>query len=177
MLRSQATHNTFKSAARCFTLLNLFCAIMKFLGKVFIYFGADKIVRSFRDIRANGGLISSVKKLYRMETFRSGKLIGEDEYGNKYYEDPSFFFGRNRWVEYAKHRNLEYDASQVPSEWHGWLHYMTDFPPEKSPTIAQTKTYKWMLDHSENLSGTKDAYMPYDTTRPKIHGWDPKQNQ
>lgn len=177
MLRSHSTLVAFKSVSRCFALINLFCTAMKFLGRVFKYFGGDKIVSSFNDVSANGGLIPSIKKLYRMETFRSGKMIGEDKYGNKYYEDPSFFYGRNRWVEYAKHRNLEYDASQVPSEWHGWLHYMTDFPPHKNTAIAQTKTYKWIKDHSENLSGTKNAYMPYDTTRPKIQGWNLKQNQ
>lgn len=34
------------------------------------------------------------------------------------------FSGRHRWVEYAvKDR---YNASQVPAEWHGWLHHITD---------------------------------------------------
>ena len=35
--------------------------------------------------------------------------------------------------------------------------------------------YKWMVDHSENMSGTPGAYMPYSTTRPKIEAWDPKK--
>lgn len=32
--------------------------------------------------------------------------------------------GRHRWVEYASKNR--YNASQVPPEWHGWLHYITD---------------------------------------------------
>lgn len=32
--------------------------------------------------------------------------------------------GRHRWVEYAD--KGRYTATQVPSEWHGWLHFMTD---------------------------------------------------
>lgn len=32
--------------------------------------------------------------------------------------------GRHRWVEYAS--KTRYNASQVPPEWHGWLHYITD---------------------------------------------------
>jgi len=34
------------------------------------------------------------------------------------------FVGRHRWVEYAE--KGRYNASQVPAEWHGWLHYITD---------------------------------------------------
>jgi len=32
--------------------------------------------------------------------------------------------GRHRWVEYAE--KGRYNASQVPPEWHGWLHHITD---------------------------------------------------
>ena len=34
------------------------------------------------------------------------------------------FVGRHRWVEYAE--KSRYNASQVPAEWHGWLHFITD---------------------------------------------------
>lgn len=34
------------------------------------------------------------------------------------------FVGRHRWVEYAS--KDRYNASQVPPEWHGWLHFITD---------------------------------------------------
>lgn len=37
--------------------------------------------------------------------------------------------GRHRWVEYAD--KSAYNASSVPPEWHGWLHYMTDHTPEE----------------------------------------------
>lgn len=36
-----------------------------------------------------------------MDDLRMGTLIGSDKYGNKYYEDPRFFYARNRWIEYA----------------------------------------------------------------------------
>ena len=34
------------------------------------------------------------------------------------------FTGRHRWVEYGD--KGRYNASQVPAEWHGWLHFITD---------------------------------------------------
>lgn len=64
-----------------------------------------------------------------MDEAKAGALVGADKYGNKYYEDPSQFYGRNRWVEFAEYKNLEYDGSQIPAEWFGWMHYkvLTNF--------------------------------------------------
>uniref|UniRef100_A0A0E0R2Y7 NADH dehydrogenase [ubiquinone] 1 alpha subcomplex subunit 12 n=1 Tax=Oryza rufipogon TaxID=4529 RepID=A0A0E0R2Y7_ORYRU len=52
-------------------------------------------------------------------------LVGVDKFGNKYYEKlHDTQYGRHRWVEYAE--KGRYNASQVPPEWHGWLHHITD---------------------------------------------------
>ncbi|XP_035774991.1 probable NADH dehydrogenase [ubiquinone] 1 alpha subcomplex subunit 12 [Anopheles albimanus] len=138
------------------------------------YVGLDKLGKLFNYVRDNGGIRASLYKLYRMDEMKSGRLVGQDKYGNKYYEDPSQFYGRNRWVEYAPHFNLEYDGSQIPADWFGWMHYKTDLPPNRDGNRPQ---YPWMMDHSENVSGRKEAYMPYSTTRPKIEAWDPKKQQ
>lgn len=58
-----------------------------------------------------------------MDDIKTGRLVGADKYGNKYYEDPTQFYGRNRWVEYAPHFHMEYDGSQIPADWYGWMHY------------------------------------------------------
>ena len=57
---------------------------------------------------------------------RKGTLVGEDSNGNKYFENTSYQSGRHRWVEYADLDN--YNASTVPSEWHGWLSHVDDEP-------------------------------------------------
>ncbi|XP_050464799.1 probable NADH dehydrogenase [ubiquinone] 1 alpha subcomplex subunit 12 [Cataglyphis hispanica] len=134
--------------------------------------GLDKVATFFRIIRDNGGIFGSVKTLFRTDDLKTGTLIGEDKYGNRYYENNMYFVGRNRWVIYADKVGLNYDASQVPAEWFGWLHYKTDLPPHKDPFRPK---YKWMLDHQQNMSGTNQAYMPYSTTRPKIEPWQPPQ--
>ena len=77
--------------------------------------------------------------------------------------------GRSRWVVYADNVHFDYDGSQVPGEWHNWLHYMCDDPPTKNPRVQ----YDWMADHTQNLSGTDKKYVPYSTTVPKITGWSP----
>lgn len=89
---------------------------------------------------------------------------------------------------------MDYDGSQIPAEWYGWMHYkvsltlydlflyrinviqlcfQTDLPPDRDGSRPK---YKWIMDHSENVSGTTDAYMPYSTTTPKIEAWKPKSS-
>ncbi|XP_051173415.1 probable NADH dehydrogenase [ubiquinone] 1 alpha subcomplex subunit 12 [Leptopilina boulardi] len=134
------------------------------------FLGIDKLQTLIRTIRMHGGVLASIRTLFRIDDLPIGTLIGEDKYGNKYYENPAYFYGRNRWVVYSEKVGLNYDGSQVPAEWFGWLHYKTDLPPHLDPTRPK---YKWMSDHTPNLSGTSKAYMPYSTTRTKIEGWQP----
>lgn len=69
-----------------------------------------------------------------------GTLVGTDKYGNKYFENNYYFYGRNRWVEYAPHVHMDYDGSQIPAEWFGWMHYKV------------TCQIDWIFK-SENLNG------------------------
>jgi NADH:ubiquinone oxidoreductase subunit len=88
---------------------------------------------------------------------RRGRLVGEDAFGNRYYEArddrDSYDRGRpRRWVIYRGYA----DASKVPAEWHGWLHYTFDEPPTVTPLPRQS----WEKEHLPNLSGTIHAYRP-----------------
>lgn len=91
----------------------------------------------------------------RFQTWRNGRLVGEDEQGNKYYE------ARNgeavggyvrRWVIY----NGLAEASRVPPDWHGWLHHTVDTPP----TEEDYRPREWQQPHVPNLTGTPHAYRP-----------------
>jgi NADH:ubiquinone oxidoreductase subunit len=87
---------------------------------------------------------------------RRGVLIGKDEQGNRYYEakdaTDSYDQRKRRWVIY----NGYAEASKVPPEWHGWLHYTFDEPPTKEPL----KRRDWEKDHLPNLTGTVEAWRP-----------------
>lgn len=48
----------------------------------------------------------------------TGKLVGEDQFGNRYYEDNDASYNRKRWVIYKDMST--YNPSIVPPEWHGW---------------------------------------------------------
>eukprot|EP00051_Salpingoeca_urceolata_P020365 m.304475 g.304475 ORF g.304475 m.304475 type:complete len:128 (-) comp19604_c0_seq1:96-479(-) len=113
------------------------------------------------------GLKPAIYSLFREGKVVEGTLVGTDELGNKYYENnDEYHYGSNRWVDYANYWHS--DASQVTSNWHGWLHYITD----KTPTNDKPS---WGAPFVENLTGTKQAYVPYSTTKPKIQAWQPPQ--
>nr|XP_026500835.1 probable NADH dehydrogenase [ubiquinone] 1 alpha subcomplex subunit 12 [Vanessa tameamea] len=136
----------------------------------------DKWARLVKIIFKNGGPIKSIFKLWRTDTLKDGKFVGYDSYGNKYYENPNYMLGRSRWVEYNPAVKWDYDASQVTAEWFGWLHYKTDQVPcedcAKYCLMSCCYVHKWLLPHSENFSGTDQAFYPYSTTRKRIYVWD-----
>ncbi|MGI4851091.1 MAG: NADH-ubiquinone oxidoreductase subunit NDUFA12 family protein [Janthinobacterium lividum] len=87
-------------------------------------------------------------------TCLKGNFIGQDQEGNKYYQE-RFWTKRSRrtprrWVIY---KNLM-EGSQVPAEWFGWLHHML----EASLDIQLNKS--WQKPHLPNLTGTPLAYKP-----------------
>lgn len=91
-----------------------------------------------------------------------GKLVGEDQYGNKYYRSKKKEYGKGigrpnterRWVLYAGSIN---EPSKVPPLWHAWLHQLSN----EIPTSEKIKDkYKWQKEHVPNLTGTQHAYYP-----------------
>lgn len=122
---------------------------------------------------ATGGPISSSKRFspvlkaiftwwngatigLRFTVAKLGRFVGEDEFGNKYYEArdnrQSYDDRKRRWVIY----NGYAEASKIPPDWHGWMHYTFDEPP----TVMSLKRQSWELDHVPNLTGTLHAYRP-----------------
>jgi len=87
---------------------------------------------------------------------RTSTLVGKDEFGNKYYEarntKESYGDKKRRYVIY----NGYADASKIPPDWHGWMHYMYDEPPTEAPLPKKA----WEKPHLPNLSGTPFARFP-----------------
>jgi NADH:ubiquinone oxidoreductase subunit len=88
---------------------------------------------------------------------KRGRFVGEDSLGNRYYEakdaKDAYDVGRKRrWVIYRGYA----EATKIPPEWHGWMHYTWDDPPTVTPVLRRS----WELDHQPNLTGTPLAYRP-----------------
>jgi NADH:ubiquinone oxidoreductase subunit len=91
----------------------------------------------------------------RIYTRLRGTLVGTDSQGNRYYvqnKGVGPLGVPRRWVIY---KDLA-EASQVPPEWHGWLHYMVDTPP----VGEDYKARPWEKEHRQNMTGTAEAYRP-----------------
>lgn len=50
--------------------------------------------RGLQQVSGHGGLRGYLQVLFRANDVRVGTLVGEDKYGNKYYEDNKQFFGK-----------------------------------------------------------------------------------
>lgn len=90
----------------------------------------------------------------RLTIWRQGRQVGEDGFGNRYFEQVSGWSPLGtprRWVIY---RQLS-EPSQVPPEWHGWLHHTIVEPPESSRDVRD-----WERPHLMNMTGTSQAYRP-----------------
>ncbi len=80
-------------------------------------------------------------------TLFTGKLVGMDEFGNKYYSNSK----GKRWVIYK----TKVESSKIPAEWHLWIHFLTINKPSDN-----LNKFKWQKKHQENLTGTSKAYKP-----------------
>ena len=98
----------------------------------------------------------------RIQTFLFGKLAGEDEFGNKYYENKK----GKRWVIYKG----EVEASKIPNEWYSWIHFMKN----KIENVHELKKFNWQKPHKSNQTGTDQAYQPNknkNATKKKYNSW------
>ena len=80
-------------------------------------------------------------------TLFTGKLIGLDQFGNKYYSNSK----GKRWVIYKN--NIE--SSKIPPDWHSWIHFLKINKPSD-----EEKKFLWQKQYEENLTGTSRAYKP-----------------
>ncbi len=91
----------------------------------------------------------------RIYTALRGRLVGTDAEGNRYYVQTKGVGPLGvprRWVIYAN----EAEASKVPPDWHGWLHYTVD----ATPTEDNYSPRPWQKPHRENMTGTPEAWRP-----------------
>lgn len=126
--------------------------------------GASYVPRAVKTLsRRDSGVLKSIFTWWNGATLgqrfhigRRGVLVGQDDYGNRYYEArdnrDSYDNRKRRWVIYDGYS----EASKVPPEWHGWLRYTFEQPPTIDPLPRQS----WEKDHLPNLTGTVYAWRP-----------------
>jgi NADH:ubiquinone oxidoreductase subunit len=87
-------------------------------------------------------------------TWLKGELVGEDQYGNRYYRERRDrpWRRQKRWVVYAH----DAEPTEVPPGWVGWLHKRFEHPPTEMPLTAPV----WEKERLPATTGTHLAYRP-----------------
>ncbi|CAI5702294.1 unnamed protein product [Peronospora effusa] len=106
------------------------------------------VFQKYLEANKRFGWQQTLWKLYNVGDVKFGRLMGKDENGFKYYEDPTEVYGQHRWTEYKVDTFDEVEGTLIPPEWHLWMHHVTDSPPneggqdfhnwEKTETVAHS---------------------------------------
>lgn len=88
----------------------------------------------------------------KLKIFLFYRYVGQDEFGNKYYEKRKA--DGKKLERMVKYKGLP-EASKIPAKYHGWIHYNSDEFP-----INNKHKFSWQKKHLPNLSGTRYAYIP-----------------
>tara|TARA_B100001093_G_C26720672_1_gene967686 strand:- start:609 stop:971 length:363 start_codon:yes stop_codon:yes gene_type:complete len=84
-----------------------------------------------------------------LKTLFTGKFVGKDEHGNKYYTNKK----NQRWIIYKN----SIEATKITSNWFLWMHGTIDEPPVSE---KPKEDYLWQKKHLENMTGTNNSYKP-----------------
>eukprot|EP00729_Bicosta_minor_P009201 gene9201-35450_t len=129
-----------------------------------------KLARTVAPVVQQSGQVRHFNRLLRAGKTHTGKLVGEDSMGNKYYVNDDAVYGAHRFVDYNDENYTPWDdPAQTSPEWHAWFHKMTDDPPTASKD-------KFAMEWQGNLTATSKQYVPYSTVKPKMHAWSPDAN-
>ncbi len=111
------------------------------------------------------GVMSNVQiLLYTL--FKSG-CVATDKFGNRYYtaKPKGGETREHRWIIYKN----KADASTIPAEYHGWLHYQSD----KLPEDDNPNRHNWIKDREGNITGTNNAYKFKSEDKQDYTEWQP----
>ncbi len=96
-----------------------------------------------------------------------GKLVGKDEFGNRYYKNRK----DKRWVIYKG----EVNASKITSDWYSWIHNISNNIPTEE---KGQKKFSWQKSHKDNKTGTNESFKPNEISKDnkkfkKYESWKP----
>jgi NADH dehydrogenase [ubiquinone] 1 alpha subcomplex assembly factor 2 len=72
-------------------------------------------------------------------------------------------------VDYASH---DFDAAQIEPQWHFWISYGIDTPPNKDNVMVDNRSWA-SKHHIPNRTFGPGAYTTFNTVKPKIDSWQP----
>jgi NADH:ubiquinone oxidoreductase subunit len=87
----------------------------------------------------------------KIATWFGGEEVGCDDDGHRYYRKRRPPEGRRekRWVLYPD----EPEASNLPPEWHIWIHHLADFPLPESDKLRKPCLRPYQPDRTGTAAG------------------------
>ena len=83
-----------------------------------------------------------------------GTKVGEDEYGNQYFElKREDYLGRKK--RYCLYNGTP-EASKISPEWHGFMHYQIPV----SEVLKTFKQFKWQKPYVQDLTLSDYKFLP-----------------
>ncbi len=122
------------------------------------------------------GPLKFIKDLFFTKDPRAGQLVGIDRFGNEYYTG-GIEFNRERYVRFKNKKNSYggYDASQIPPEWHSWIHRINDTVPRSYTELKTTGIIPFFETFKENVTlNNQYRFKTKSTVPPKIESWTPQ---
>ncbi|CAD8172191.1 unnamed protein product [Paramecium octaurelia] len=89
------------------------------------------------------------------------QCVGQDQFGNKYYEDFDVTHrNQRRWVEYNDYFNPWHTlGDRVPPVWHGWMAHVYDEAPTRTGHSHFVQPF-YQQPATDNQSHTPNHYFP-----------------
>jgi len=89
------------------------------------------------------GAKKTFQRAISLGDIKFGNQVGTDRFGNEYFHNPEYAWCHSRWVIYnsAPVQNLDGwntgfgCPSQIPPEWHSWIHYTVDELPQSGDQV------------------------------------------
>ncbi|KMR04635.1 mitochondrial-like isoform 2 protein [Lasius niger] len=95
--------------------------------------------------------------------FARRRLVGEDYYGTKYYEEDIRNSRRTKAPRYFEPVNKEDFEQELPAEWESWLRYRRNDPPTREEIESN---YRLAITKKENATKLlEENYSKNETTK------------
>jgi len=129
-------------------ILKIFCL------KSFFFYERHRFMTTF---------IEQVKTRTKI-LLRCAIKVGQDSYGNSYYESHNIFVGtpknQKRWVLY---KGIA-EGSKVPGIWHAWLHFYGNAPLKEEADYMYTPNMTGSLNQripEASSQSSQNQYIPW----------------
>ncbi|TDH72566.1 hypothetical protein CCR75_007781 [Bremia lactucae] len=125
------------------------------------------VFEKYLEAKKRYGWKGTLWKLYNPGDVKFGRLVGKDENGYKYYEDPTEVYGQHRWTEFNVDSWDEVEGTLIPPPWHLWMHHVTDSVPGEGRQLPENWEKHETVDHTDtpyaNHLGPNVPYYPNKT--------------